>query len=326
MKVLILGNEIFSIDMMWGFKQAGHDAKVIKAASGAQMENILDEENADLLITLGAPLELKKDVLAQIGKRTPQAMKYVHWDTDGISSRYFQSESGDGIEMDVLYHSRPDLVLTMCPEMREFIIAKGFPCEMMHYAYSPLSHRPLPGYENDKYFINLIGNSYALFVKTYPNHYRYTSVKILLKPRLENGYQVHFYGDTGYRPMLKTLLDLDVPNTYFHGYLPYQKTCVAYNSAFINLVTQNHAHTITKRTFEILGSGGFALSSDNAELRKLFEPGRDLAVSSTPEQTLALVRVYKENPDKWRAVRENAVKSVENHTYKQRADYIVRLI
>lgn len=323
MKVLLFGNKIFSVDMAWGFREAGCEAQIINAATVEQMDKILAEANADLLFTLGAPLEYKREVLDYIGKRAASQMKYIHWDTDGISSKYFRSVTGEGIEMDLIHRSKPDLVLTMCPEMLDFIRSKNYPCEMMHYAYSPLSHRPLPGYDNDKYFINLIGNSYFEFAKFYPNHYRYTSIKILLKPMLENGYKVHFYGDTGYRPLIKLLLDIDVAQEYFHGYLPYERTCPAYNSSFINIVTQNHDKTITKRTFEILGSGGFALSSDNTELRKLFTPGRDLAVSSSPEQTLELVQHYKSNPDEWRKVRENAVLSVQNHTYKQRAEYIM---
>lgn len=322
-KVLVFGNKIFSRDMAWGFQQAGCDARVIDAATAGQMDKILDETAPDLLFTLGAPLEFKREVLEYIGKRTGSRMKYIHWDTDGISSKYFRSVSGDGIEMDVIYLSKPDLILTICPEMLEFVRSKNLPCEMMHFAYSPVSHRPLAGYENDKYFINLIGSSYLEFARFYPDHYRYTSLKVILKPILENGYKVHFYGDSGYRALIKLFLDIDVPQEYFHGYLPYERTCAAYNSSFINLVTQNHKQTITKRTFEILGSGGFALSSDTAELRKLFTPGRDLAVSSSPEQTLELVQYYKNNQDQWRKVRENAVLSVQNHTYKQRAEYII---
>ncbi|QOX65294.1 glycosyltransferase [Anoxybacterium hadale] len=326
MKVLILGNRLFSVDMLWGFLKAGCDAQIINASNENQIQQIFSTTDADLLITLGTPIELKAEAMKVVGSSRPQHLKYIHWDTDGISSKYFASVSGDGIEMDVIYNSRPDLVLTMCPEMRELIIEKGFPCEMMHYAYSPVSHQPLPGYENDKYFINLIGNSYSMFVKSHPDHYRYHSLKILLKPLLENKYTVHLYGDSGYAATVKQILGMDVPTLTYHNYMPYERTCAAYNSSFINLVTQNHPHTITKRTFEILGSGGFALSADNEAIRKLFVPGRDLIVSSSPEETMELVHYYEKNQDEWRKIRENAVVSVENHTYKQRAEYILKLL
>ncbi|MDF3001060.1 MAG: hypothetical protein K0Q48_1179 [Bacillota bacterium] len=326
MKVLILGNRLFSVDMLWGFLKAGCDAQIISASNENQIQQIFSTTDADLLITLGTPIELKAEVMKVVGSSRPQHMKYIHWDTDGISSKYFSSVSGDGIEMDVIYNSKPDLVLTMCPEMRELIIEKGFPCEMMHYAYSPVSHQPLQGYENDKYFINLIGNSYSMFVKSHPDHYRYQSLKILLKPLIENKYTIHLYGDAGYAATVKQILGMDVPTLTYHNYMPYERTCAAYNSSFINLVTQNHAHTITKRTFEILGSGGFALSADNKAIRELFVPGRDLIVSSSPEETMELVHYYEKNQDEWKKIRENAAISVENHTYKHRAEYILKLL
>ncbi len=326
MKVFIWGNKIFSIDMMWGFQQAGCQVRIIQAETVEQIQKELEDGAPDLLITMGAPIEFRRGALLYVGKRGPSAMKYIHWDTDGISSTYYKSALGDGIEMDMIYLSKPDLVLTMCPEMREFVLNRHFLCEMMYYAYSPATHRPLAGYENDSYFINLIGNGYLEFYQQYPNHYRYTSVKALVKPLLENGYQVHFYGDTGYRLLIKSLIGIDVPETFFHPFMAYEKTCACYNSSFINLVTQNHEHTITKRTFEILGSGGFALSYDNAALRELFVPGRDLAVSSSPEQTLELVKYYRENQDEWKKVRESGLNSVQQHTYKQRAEYILELM
>jgi len=325
MKILIWGNKIFSTDMQWGFEQAGCDAKVIHVPDAKTLQYLLEKENPELLMTLGAPTELRADALELVGKRELASMKYIHWDTDGISITFFNSASGDGIEMDVIYRSKPDLVLTMCPEMRDFILSKDYPCEMMHFAYSPISHCPLDGYDNEQYYINLIGNSYSQFYLNHSDHCRYKSIQILLKPLLTNGYQVHFYGDTGYRPLIKAMLDIDVPEAFFHQYLPYERTCATYNSSFINLVTQNHEHTITKRTFEILGSGGCALSYDNAALRELFAPGRDLAVSNSPEQTLGLVKYYKENKAMWQKVRANAVKSVDRHTYRERARYILDL-
>ena len=324
LKVLIFGNKVFSVDMLWGVLAAGHDARIILPATKNALEAALDESGADVLLTLGPPLEFGREISEFIGARQSAGYKHIHWDTDGISSKIYPSASGDGIEMDLIYRSKPDLVLTMCPEMLELIRSKGFTCEYMRYAYSPISHRPLPGFDNDRYFINLIGNSYYReFGRFCPSHYRYKSINILLKPLLENGYTVHFYGDRGYSALLKERFGIVVPPASFHGYMPYEKTCAAYNSSFVNLVTQNHEHTVTKRTFEILGSGGFALSADNSEIRKLFVPGRDLVVSSSPEQTLELVHYYKEHPDEWRQIRKNAVLSVQNHTYKQRAEFIM---
>lgn len=224
MKVLIYGHNIFAIDMLWGFLQIGCDAQIIHPASVEQIDKMFADINPDLLITLGSPLEFDPSILQYIGKRISSSMNYVHWDTDGISNTFYQTTSGEGIEMDLI---------------------------------------------------------------------------------------------------LKILLDLDVPIECFNGYLPYEKTCEIYNSSFINLVTQNHKNTITKRTFEIIGSGGFMISSDNIAIRQLFIPGKDLEVSSSPEQTLELVQYYANNLDAYNKIRENALISAQNNTYKQRVEYII---
>jgi len=323
MNVLIYGSRLFSLDMIWGFLQTGCKVSAVDAQSAAQMEKAIKDFGADLLITLGAPLELRRDILEFLGNHRPEGLIHIHWDTDGISSTFYRSKSGDGIEMDVIYASKPDLVLTICPEMREFVERKGFPCKLMHYAYSPLFHHPMADAEVKEGYISLIGNSYSVLYPFRPNHFRYTSLKILMKPLLENGYPVHIYGDKAYLPLIKRLLGIDIPSENYHGFLPYGRTCAVYNSSFVNIVTQNHEHTVTKRTFEILGSGGFALSSDNFEIRKLFTPGRDLVVSASPGQTLELVKYYEANMDAWQEVRRNALLSVQNHTYKQRAEFIL---
>ena len=326
MKVKILGNSYFSGDMQRGFLAAGCDAQVIKVNDAQQMEQELEYEAPDILITLGAPLELKLDAMAVVAKRNKGRTRHIHWDTDGISSTYYSSISGDGIEMDVIYASNPDLVLTMCPEMYEWMQSKHIPCEMMHYAYCPFMHHPINEIQqNVNGPISLIGNCYSMHYQKHPDHYRYQSVRVLLKPLLQNGYAVQFYGDPAYRSLIFKMMNIDVPKDQFRGYVAYEKTCGIYNNAFINIVTQNHKSTITKRTFEILGSGGFVLSSDNDGLRKLFVPGRDLVTSSSPEQTVELVEYYKTHPDDYKEIRQNAVRSVEKHTYRHRAEYILEL-
>lgn len=323
MKVLILGNELFSIDMQWGFQQAGHDATVIHASNAKQMEEALEQHDADLLITLGAPLELKHEAMKFLGNHRSRNLKHIHWDTDGISSTYYLSKLGDGIELDVIYNSKPDLVLTICPEMQDFIVKKGIACELMYYAYNPICHHPIIGLVNNGYNISLVGNSYSVIYPYHPEHYRFSSLEILIKPILENGYSIQLYGDKDYAPFIKKLLGVEILPKDYHGYLPYKRTCEIYNKSFVNLVTQNHQHTITKRTFEILGSGGFVLSSNNEELKKLFEPGKDLLVSSSPEETLEIVEHYKNHKDEWLNIRKNAALSIQNHTYKQRAEFII---
>jgi spore maturation protein CgeB len=326
MKVLIYGHKIFSNDMLWGFLQLGCDAQAIQSVAVEQLDKLLEDMEPDLLITLGPPLELNRKIMQFIGNRLTSSMKVVHWDTDGISSEFYKSVTGDGIEMDIINLSKPDLVFTMCPDMLEFLRSQDIPCDMLHYAYSPLSHHPIEGISNYENFLGIVGQAYLQFAIQNPEHFRYKSIRLLLQPLLENNYKIQFYGDYDYRILLKMAYSLDVPGHWFKGYLPYERTCGVYNRTYINLVTQNHERTLTKRTFEILGSGGFLLSSENEEIKRLFTPGKDLEVTSSPEETLELVEYYKNNPDAHSEIRKNALVSAQNHTYKQRAETILSKI
>jgi spore maturation protein CgeB len=89
------------------------------------------------------------------------------------------------------------------------------------------------------------------------------------------------------------------------------------------LITQNHEQTITRRTFEILGSGGFGLSCANTAVKNLFGASGGLAISSSSNETLELLEYYRNNMDAYEKVRKNAVISVQKHTYKERAEEII---
>jgi spore maturation protein CgeB len=326
MKVLIYGHKIFAADMLWGFLQSGCDAQALNWVTIEQFDKVLENMNPDLLLTLGPPLELNRSVMQFIGNRITSSIKYVHWDTDGISSQFYKSVTGEGIEMDIINLAKPDLVLTMCPEMLDYLRGQDIAAEKMPYAYSPMSHHPIEDINMHSYHFSVIGQSYLRFAQQNPNHLRYQSIKTLLQPLLENNYKIHFFGDYDYRDLLKTVYQLEVPRHWFRGYLPYEQTCSVYNNTYINLVTQNHEHTLTKRTFEILGSGGFMISSENEEIKEFFTPGKDLEVSASPEQTLELVHFYKNHPEAYHEVRKNALISAQKHTYKQRAEYIKEII
>jgi spore maturation protein CgeB len=180
---------------------------------------------------------------------------------------------------------------------------------------------------NDNSTISLVGNAWWWYANAYPLHFRYSkAMPVLLKPLIENNYKIDFYGTTEYKPVIKKFLNLDVPIEWFKGTIPYEKTCDIYNNSYINLITQNHELTITRRTFEILGSGGFGLSCYNTALKNMFGTGGGLAISNSSDETLEIVEHYRKNTDDYIKVRKNAVISVQNHTYKERAEEIINKI
>ncbi len=84
----------------------------------------------------------------------------------------------------------------------------------------------------------------------------------------------------------------EIPRNWIHGYLDYTEAYKVYSSAKIIIGLQNCESQLTQRTYEILGSGGFLLTSDTPAVRGKFKPGRDLIVSSSPKETLEKVKYY----------------------------------
>nr|WP_052948036.1 glycosyltransferase [Aneurinibacillus tyrosinisolvens] len=125
---------------------------------------------------------------------------------------------------------------------------------------------------------------------------------------------------------MKQHLGTDIPLEWQHGYLHYTEANKVYSSADIVIGLQNHQTQLTQRTYEILGSGGFLLTQDTQEVRRLFTPGRDLVVSSSPEETLDLVHYYLNRPDKRDGIRARGLETVQKHSYKARADYMIKTL
>lgn len=313
MKVLVYGDAIFSLDMLWGFNAAGHDAELVVPRSALELAQKIDAAQPDLLITLGTPVYYPQEIRNYLFGRKRGRMKHIHWDTDGISWKE--------IEMSLIHSTNPDMVFTVCPDMLAILQGESIKSELLFYAYCPLYHHPLPAQDAGQ--ITFVGASYIQVMQKFPEHFRRRSMDVLFEPLLRKGTRIDFFGDTSHGQLLKYLYGLNVPYDWIHGRVPYDKLSSIYCNSHINLVTQNHEQTITKRTFEILGSGGFILTCRNKAIDEFFTPGRDLAASDSPEQTLELLEYYNSHEGEYAEIRKKALESAQNHTYKQRVEEIL---
>ncbi|MDF2655388.1 MAG: LysM peptidoglycan-binding protein [Bacillota bacterium] len=315
-KVAIYSDKLYADDILWGFTAAGCEAQIITPASIQEFDRLMGEINPDLLILSSYMGYFKDTMLKYIGFRKLQKYKCVAWDTEGVGQFDLQMK---GFEL-----SKPDMIFSICPEMLEILKSKNIPCERLDFAYNPTIHYHKSISINNNKTISLVGNAWLWYSEHYPEHFRYSkAIPVLLKPLIENSYKIDFYGTTEYQQVIKNFLNLDVPIEWFKGTISYEKTCDIYNNSFINLITQNHEQTITRRTFEILGSGGFGLSCYNSALKDMFGNSKALAITKSPNETLDLIEHYRRNVDDYIKVRKNAAISVQNHTYKERAETII---
>jgi len=67
---------------------------------------------------------------------------------------------------------------------------------------------------------------------------------------------------------------------------------------------------VTQRTFEILGSGAFMIASRTEGLTSLFKDKKDLVLTSSPEETIELVKYYINKPELRYSIGANARRKV----------------
>lgn len=280
-----------------------------------ELEQQIQSFAPDILFTLGTPAYFSEELLTYVGNRKHPDTIYIHWDTDGITWKE--------IELRHIQRLKPDFVFTICPEMQQVVIKLRIPTYMLLYAYSPMFHHPAPQTLSIAGQITFTGSAYIEILKRQPPHYRRISMDTLFAPLLQHGKRIDFYGDDNHGPLMYEFYQVNVPNEWLHGRVPYLKTFEIYNSSLVNLIAQNHPYTLTKRLFEVMGCGGFALAYENTAIREVFQPGKDVATARTPAQTLEILEYYTKNPEAYKNIRENALASSLNHTYKQRAQQIL---
>ncbi len=318
-KVAIYSHTLYAGDILWGFTAAGCDAAIIKPTSIDNFDKLMTEMNPDLLVLSSSMDYFPRSMLSHIGSRISSNYKCACWDTEGVGQYDLQMTS-----FEIL---KPDMVFSICSQMLEKLKSKSIPCHRLDFAYNPTIHYPQAIPAGASNAISLVGNAWLWYANRYPSHFRYSkAIGVILKPLIENNNKIDFYGTTEYKPVIKKFLNLDVPIEWFKGVIPYAVTCNIYNRSFINLITQNHELTITRRTFEILGSGGFGLTCYNTAIKDMFGNSGGLAISNSEKETLDLLEYYRNDLDAYLNVRKNAVISVENHTYKERAEDIIKLI
>ena len=153
---------------------------------------------------------------------------------------------------------------------------KGIPSAHLDFGYHSGVHSPTDVHEEYKVSIAMVANGYPMLYEKRPDHYRFKALRLLLSPFLEENIRIDFWGR--YWDQMNHILGKKISNEWNHGFLPYTEANRVYSSADIISGIQNHDTQVTQRTYEVLGSGGFLLTNDTAEIRRLFSPGKDLVV------------------------------------------------
>lgn len=317
MRILVLeSHPLWIYGLPNGFKDLGHSVKISGPLSDQVLEKLIVDFQPHFILSMGWGPEndspYKQNRMYKWVKAS--GIPHVYWATEDPTHT-------STFTLPFLKRVQPDFVFTICPFRVDEYYQMGIPSAHLDFGFHQAVHhptKPVSEYECD---IAIVANAYPRKLVKYPDHFRHESLGILVKPLLEANKKIDFHGR--FWNEMGSYFGEEIPKEWQHGYLEYPKAYQVYSSAKIVLGLQNHPTQLTQRTYEILGSGGFLLTHDTPEVRRLFTPGRDLVVSSSPEQTVRLVDYYLTRPEERDDIRLSGLKTVQEHSYSARAKYIL---
>jgi len=313
MKILFLNSApIIKYGLKIGFEKNGWETEMILFPEEATIEGFkkkLDEFKPDYVLMEGG---INADswvfpVVEEFG------LKMIYW---GIE---------DPVWIDTLsqdWGKRSVLVATPCIEAIPKYEQNGIKAICVPFAIDPSVHNNKgsnPKYKDlDAIFI---GNNY--------NYYdtRYEAYQIIIQPFINLGRNIEIYGGPEWvNPQFR----YHVPNEVYKGYMPMEETLHAYSNVKFVLGVHSVVDSTTMqsmRTFEVLGCGGFFLTSRTKAIESMFVNHKHLVASSSVEETYELINYYLYNEDKRKKIALEGQKLVyEKHTYEQRARDIIRAL
>ncbi|WP_027398650.1 CgeB family protein [Anaerovorax odorimutans] len=320
MRILFLENHpMWIYGLPNGFIEAGHEVKVSGELTEEKLKNLISEFKPDLIFTLGWTDEhtYKKKTLIRYYVEKFK-IPHIYWATEDPT--HFESFTKRFVN-----DACPNFVFTICSSMVETYKKMGINSAYLDFGYEPSIHKKSKEDYKYKASIGVVANAYPRILKKNPKHYRIQSLNTLLRSIIRNDIRIDFWGRDWDR--MQTFFDYNIPNEWIHGYIDYIYANKVYSNTDIVIGLQNSNTQLTQRTYEILGSEGFLITSDTMGIRKLFTPAKDLVVSSSPEETLELVEYYKNHEEEREKIkREGNLTVQKNHTYKHRAIYIINVL
>ncbi len=302
-----------------GFRDIGHEVLISGILSKEKLYEDILSYKPTLIFSMGWTYEHspeKQGWLKECLEITH--IPHIYWATeDPTHTKSFT--------VPLIQNSKMDFIFTICPARVDYYKKMGIPSAPLDFAYQPDVHYRAPIDFKYAKSIAVVANAYPHILQKYPDHYRIKSIKTLIKPLIKASIRVDFWGEDWDK--MQAYLGAEIPEEWMHGYLNYLEATKVYASSNIIIGLQNHENQLTQRTYEILGSEGFLITSDTPEIRRLFQPGQDLVVPSCSKETVNLVKYYTKNNRARERIRKQGKETVEkNHTYQHRALYIIEVL
>jgi spore maturation protein CgeB len=317
MRIFALCSSELIYTLPLGFKEAGHEVRKSGPIFEDTLRKQISEFKPDLVISLGwtedqylQPQLAARNVLKDSG------IPHIYW---ALEDSAFTEE----FSIPYLERVQPDFVFSICEETVKDYKKIGIKAAHMDFGYSKLIHHPINQNEY-KYDISIISNVYPGALINNKKYKRYQSIQTLVVPLLKEGIRVDVWGRDW--DIIQRLDCCHIADEWLHGQIPYRDTHQIYNSSKIVIGLQNSDTELTQRTYEILASGGFLLTQNTAKVRDLFKIGKHLVASSSPEETVGIVKHYLKNSSERKRIATQAQEILTGNSYKDRAEYVIDVL
>ena len=319
MRVLFLEADPLYDDLLpAGLRQVGCDVRMLTEVMGGEIDRLLTEFEPDFALMLGwswFPTPERLDLIRETLSR--YEIPLVYWSTEDPCWH-------EQYCVPYVHRVQPDLVATICNEYVERYEALGFRAACLPFGYNPAVCQPVearPEYACD---IAVVANFYTT---DFYRMNRKRSLEQLVIPLLDQGYDIKIWGAHWERA---PQFGVHLPEGVWRHWLPHREAPAVYNSAKIVLGLQNEFDfetNLTMRTCEVLGAGGFLLTSRTRAVERFFEHKQHLVMSSSPEETRELVAYYLAHPEERAEIAAAGEALVSSqHTYGHRALDLLQIL
>lgn len=317
MRILFVnGCPVWANGLPWGFRQLNHPIEIVTQIEQKSLYQTMKRFQPELMLTVGWITEYTTSKLRLLKKAAQHfGCLQAYWAVEDINHLRKWS-------LPLVKKIDPNVVFTINAACISAYQECGIPAFHLDFGYNPefpdLSHQaPDDRFTHD---VALIANCYPCLEA--PHKFRNRSLEILLYPLLEKEYDLLLCGRDWERSVVFQKYALT--RVAYQGAISFEDTFKVYKSAkiILNLQNQNVFPTqVTSRTFEILGAGGFQLTTRTPAVEKLFAHRRHLVMSESPSETLELVDYYLHNEQERREIALNGQEEVlAQHTYRHRAE------
>lgn len=316
MRILYLNEHpVWLYGLPCGFRHLGHDVMIVKKVEKESLGAVMESFKPELLITVGWVHEYMRAEKRTLIKKMARSFHclHVYWATEDIT--WFKKWS-----LPMVKAVRPNVVFTINADCIPLYQKQGFPAFHLDFGYNPAFVKDSAEEQEEKTAkvdLVLVANSYQVW--RYPQYFRWKSIEMLLKPLAERKYEVLVAGGGWSTAPWENPHN----NVRYIGAVPFEDTFRLYGlgKIVLNLQNQNQYPTqVTSRTFEIMGSGAFELTSRTPAVEQLFIHRRHLVMSGSAEETLALVDYYLAHEKERQEVAANGQAEIlAKHTYDKRA-------